>query len=339
MHQEHTARMDGDTAGRDHRPLLMTQTEELQRAASALLLPLRVAAWGVRPFQATVESTGSATVRMGRVRSSPHAVRRGAGVMSSTDPDLFKVTLHRRGTGLVSQNDRQRQVRSGDLLVLDTTRPYTLILPDECDVMVLGLRRELLGPHARILVQRSGTSVPTDSGIRALCAAVLSSAGDHLDALGSPRSASYMSDALTSMLISTLADAPPEHVEMPTTSLLDRIVAYTLANLHDSGLSPQGIADRHGISLRRLHQLFRGQERTFCAWVRYERLLRIRRALSDPVLCHRSTAAIAASWGIQDTAHLARALKAEFGCTVAELRRNVGQAHQVAAAERMGSAD
>ncbi|WP_334541266.1 helix-turn-helix domain-containing protein [Streptomyces sp. B21-079] len=60
---------------------------------------------------------------------------------------------------------------------------------------------------------------------------------------------------------------------------------------------------------------------TFAAWVRHERLLRIRRGLLEPAAADISTAVIAARWGIRDPKHLGRALKREFGTAVSDLRR------------------
>lgn len=299
----------------------MTRPEELQDAASGLLLPLRVTAPHHRPFWARVEAAGDGLVRAGLVRATPHTVRRGPHVMSSTDPDLFKVTLHRRGSALASQDGRQHRVAAGELLVLDTSRAYSLVLPEQCEVVVLGLPRDLLGPHARALAGRSGTSVPTDAGVRALCATVLSGVGDHLDALAAPRVGRSLADTLTTLLISSLADVPAERVELPGLSLLERIMHYALANLRDPELTGAAVARAHHISVRRLQQLFQGEERTFRAWLLHERLLRVHHDLGDPALRSVSTSAIAESWGIRDTAHLARRMRKEFGCTVTELRQ------------------
>ncbi|MEU0675576.1 hypothetical protein ABZ330_22300 [Streptomyces sp. NPDC006172] len=60
---------------------------------------------------------------------------------------------------------------------------------------------------------------------------------------------------------------------------------------------------------------------TFAAWVRHERLRRIRRDLLDPASGDVSTAAIAARRGVLDAKHLDRALKSEFAETVNDLRR------------------
>lgn len=234
---------------------------------------------------------------------------------------MFKVVLHRSGTAVASQEDRQRQVRTGDLLALDTRRPYALLLPDACDVVVLGVARGLLGPHAQTLARRSAETVPTDTGIAAVCAGLLGSLGDHITTVTGPRP-EYLLDAVTSLLISVLTAVPPEQIETPTATLTDRIVAYALSNLNDPELCVESVATRHGISPRRLHQLFHGRDRTFTEWIRHERLERIHRDLTDPSQLNHTITAIAGRWGVPDTSHLARAMKKKYGCTAAELRRS-----------------
>jgi AraC-like DNA-binding protein len=107
--------------------------------------------------------------------------------------------------------------------------------------------------------------------------------------------------------------------------LADRLLSYALASLHDPGLSAQSVAHRHGISVRYLHKLMRDRDIRFAAWVRRERMRRIRRDLLDPRLAHVTAAGIAARWGIQDPDHLGRSLRAEFGCGAAEIRACAGQ--------------
>ncbi|MCO5994379.1 helix-turn-helix domain-containing protein [Actinoallomurus rhizosphaericola] len=130
----------------------------------------------------------------------------------------------------------------------------------------------------------------------------------------------HLADALASLLVASFTDTGPRRVEMAA-DLTDRIIAYALANLNDPALSVDSVARRHGISSRYLHRLFQRRGTTFAAWVRRERLIRIRRDLQDPALVTRTAAAIAARWGIRDAGHLSRALKREFGRTAADIRR------------------
>lgn len=278
------------------------------RLTDTVPLPAQVA-----PKQAVKRQRDSPT------KPTPHVVSREARSITSTDPDLLKVTLHRRTPAIVRQGSQHRRVKTGDLVICDTARPYELTLPDICDVVVIGLPRSMLGTHADLISHRTAAPLASDAGTRGLITTFLSNLGDQASGLpGSP--GIHLGDALASLIIAAFTEITAERADVRT-ALADRILVYAQANLDNPTLSVESVARQHGISPRHLHQLFRQRDYTFAAWVRHERLRRIRRDLLDPRLVHRTTAAIASRWGIHDFRHLSRALKAEFGHTAAEIRR------------------
>jgi len=286
--------------------------------ASSILVPLRVTTSAAVGFRVRVDSARVGPVAVARIRGTPHQVSREARSITSTDGELLKVTLYRGGPAYVTQDDRRHRANPGDLVVFDTGRPYELSVPDVCDVVVIGLPRAMLGVNADLISRHVATPRPCDCGTRAVIAGFLSGLADHIDVLPG-MSGIHLADALASLIITAFAETPPERIEV-TTDLADRITAYTLANLGDPALSVESVARRHGISARYLHELFRRRGRTFAAWVRHERLTRIRRDLLDPAHATRTTAVIAARWGIHDPGHLSRALKKQFGQSAAEIR-------------------
>jgi AraC-like DNA-binding protein len=84
----------------------------------------------------------------------------------------------------------------------------------------------------------------------------------------------------------------------------------------------ESVARAHGVSVRYLHKALAPTGSTLSAWIRRQRLERVCRDLVDESLRARTASAIAARWGITDTDHLSRALKAEFGMTAGEIRRS-----------------
>lgn len=299
------------------------RVEELQETASSILVPLRVTTLGEDGFRANVQATRAGAVVLARIRSTPHEVARVTDSITSTDRELFKLTLHRHGRAAVTQDDRQHRTSPGDLVVFDATRPYRLTVLDPCHLVVIGLPRGMIGPYADRISQVTATPLASDTGLRAVIAGFLSGLGDRLDeppgAAGPP-----LADALVSLFIGAFAGTTAERADTAT-GLLDRIVAYCVANLGDPTLSVRSVARRHGISPRQPHQLFRHRERTFAAWLRHERLRRIHRELANPALAQVGSAVIARRWGIADPTHLSRTLKAEFGITASQLRADLGR--------------
>jgi AraC-like DNA-binding protein len=109
----------------------------------------------------------------------------------------------------------------------------------------------------------------------------------------------------------------------PTDAFLLRIHEYVDRHLEDAELTPPRIAAAHHVSVRRLHQLFRGQGITVAGWIRARRLDACRRDLADPTLDGRPVHAIAARWGFADESHFGRVFRAAYGIPPAAWRRGV----------------
>ena len=68
---------------------------QLQTAASTILAPLAVTAKGVDGFRADIDAVAVGRLSVARIRGSGHLVARTPRVITSTDPELLKITLHR----------------------------------------------------------------------------------------------------------------------------------------------------------------------------------------------------------------------------------------------------
>ncbi|WP_019883838.1 helix-turn-helix domain-containing protein [Streptomyces purpureus] len=102
--------------------------------------------------------------------------------------------------------------------------------------------------------------------------------------------------------------------------MLARVDAFIDRNLADPELTPAAIAAHHHISLRALHELFRGRERTVAATIRHRRLERCRADLTQPRLAHVPLHAIAMRHGFTSAAAFSRAFRASFAVTAQEVR-------------------
>ncbi|MGW7546771.1 AraC-like ligand-binding domain-containing protein [Streptomyces sp. NPDC054770] len=257
---------------------------ELQAAASSLLVPLTVTAPGDTPFWACVESAAAGPAVIARINGAAHTVSREVRSITSADPELVKVVLFGRGMAVAAQGERQQALGPGDLAVLDTTRPYALAVAEECAVLAVGLPRCLLGAHTGTVTRRTAQALPAGRGVRGVMRALLQGVGEHIDSDLPATSGAHLADALSALLIAMYADTTAERAEVPC-GMTERITAFARANLDDPGLSVVSVARTHGISPRHLHHLFqRAGGPSFSAWVRRERLHRVRRDLADPAL-------------------------------------------------------
>jgi AraC-like DNA-binding protein len=91
-------------------------------------------------------------------------------------------------------------------------------------------------------------------------------------------------------------------------------------HLADEDLSPAATARRLGVSVRWLHALFAGRERSYAGTVRRLRLELARRDLRDPARAHLRVIDVAADAGFGDVTSFHRAFRREFGQTPAQVR-------------------
>ncbi|MEU6389119.1 helix-turn-helix domain-containing protein [Streptomyces sp. NPDC046939] len=295
----------------------LTGTESFEAVASDLFAPLRVTDGGPQVFKAVVDHTVVGPVVVARIQATAATVTRDNRCITSSDVEWMHFNLHHHGSLTAIQDGRTTTVRPGELFACDNTRPYRLVGADSSDMTVLCVPRATLGRHADSIGRRTALPICAGGGVGRLLGHALSAIGEDCPRQGVART--YLADALTALLLAAFADTTPERASVAS-DLVDRIRAYVLAHLDDFRLCAERVAQQHHISVRHLHALFKGSDLTFAAWVRRERLLRIRRDLLDPASADISTAAIAARWGVHDTKHLARAMKREFGQTVSDLR-------------------
>lgn len=81
------------------------------------------------------------------------------------------------------------------------------------------------------------------------------------------------------------------------------------------------VAASHFISVRYLYRVFAMQNTTVVAWIRHRRLERCRKDLADPVFYAMPVSAVAARWGLLDSAHFSRLFRQTYGLPPAEYRR------------------
>jgi AraC-like DNA-binding protein len=284
--------------------------------------PVRVRPLADGTFRSSLRSAVAGDVRVSVVSGSPCVVTRDPDLIQYTDPAFLTVALHRAGRAGVVQDGRHCLLGPGDLVNYVTSRPYELTFWEPYEAVVVTVPLAALGSHADTLAGRTAVAVGTDCGPRAVVGALFEGLAAKVDGctLGdASRSKEYLADAIVSLVIAELVDVAPQGAG---DDLADRVLAHCLAHLSDPGLTVESVARAFGVSARFLHKVFAPTGSTLSAWIRRQRLERIRRDLADESLHRRTASAIASRWGMTDGGHLSRALKAEFGMTATEIRRS-----------------
>ncbi|MDT0608992.1 AraC-like ligand-binding domain-containing protein [Streptomyces lancefieldiae] len=280
----------------------------------------------------------------------PHlGVVRSAKVIRQSDPEVYQINYFLNGEGTLSTAGGEAAVRSGELVVMDSSRPYRGDVhhhPGPWSHVTMQCPRRML-PLPEKTVQRL-LAVPLSGrhGMGGTFARWLTDltarAAEHTPADGTTL-ASVTVDLLASLLARNLEAEAAMDPQARRRALLLRIRDFIQQNLADPRLSPETVAAAHDISTRHLYALFRDQGVSVAAWIRERRLECCRRALTDPSKLSLPIQAIAARWGFPDPAHFSRTFREAYGMPPRDYRhaavsRDPAQRRSTTARARSGTA-
>jgi AraC-like DNA-binding protein len=236
------------------------------------------------------------------------------------------LSLTLRGTQWIAHADREAVCHRRDLLVFDSSHPFTArtaVTGDEAEAVLVQVPRALLPFPSNTIDDLLARRMSGRRGICALTAKFLTEMVEHTGQyqLGDMfRLGAIVLDLVTSTLVHELGTEDPLEPHARRRLLRMRINAYIQQNLADPELSPTTIAAAHHISTSYLHKLFRDQALTITRLIRQYRLERCRRALANPQYASRPLHKIAASWGFTDKAHFSRIFRAAYGLPPSDYR-------------------
>ncbi|MFE2322823.1 helix-turn-helix domain-containing protein [Streptomyces sp. NPDC059385] len=290
---------------------------------SSDVMPIALNTRHAEDFEASLMSLDLGVAQLSSVTCSPVFSRRSSAHVRRGDPENLQLALITQGTFRISQRGNDSVVEGG-LVLTDTSRPSEGAFtggPVESLVMQIPRQALALGSDRvdRLLAQ--GFAADVGSG------AILADFFKSLVTRGpncSPEELRAMGvvtlDLTTAFLARLLGDPGQAPAEARAQEALQRVYRFIENNLGDLGLTPQMIADRHNMSLRRLHALFTDQPLTVAACIRQRRLERAHTDLASGDLRGRPVQAIAARWGFSSGTAFSRAFREAYGITPTEHR-------------------
>ena len=104
-------------------------------------------------------------------------------------------------------------------------------------------------------------------------------------------------------------------------TLWEDVRNFILENLGSDELKPASLADRFGLSVRSIHNLFAGKGMTLMRYIKEQRLEAAKVDLEDPYLREVSITDICYKWAFSDAAHFSHAFKKKYQVSPSEVRR------------------
>jgi len=257
-----------------------------------------------------------------RVVGGDHVYVRSERDVRHGDPETVQIGMPRGGGSILVQDGREAVLRPGDMVLYDSARPFTLVMEDRFNWQVFLMPKSKLRRSDAELRSLTGIRMAGGSGMAGVVYQFLSRLAADIEALEADVSADALGENAAD-LIATLIQSQfgvPWGVSDPEAVLREQVRGFLNRNQADANIKPADIAFAHGISVRRLHQLFEGSGNSVMGVLRHERLVGVRRDLADPRLLNRSIGQIACAHGLMNPTVFARIFRARYGITARSFR-------------------
>jgi AraC-like DNA-binding protein len=289
---------------------------------SDVFAPLETRPVNAGEFDAEVRCANFGRLRLANATSRAATVRRAKSAAAKLDAHRYFLHAQLKGKLLIRQDGHEALLEEGDLVLSDSTLPYTLTYDDDCSTLVLivdedELKRHLPTPEEMIGVKMSGTK-----GLSRTTSLMLRSVWEQAqegipDELGSRIADSLLDMFATSctqikgMVVADAAIVGTRRIQ---------IKRYIEANLRDPDLSVRSVAAAFGISPRYLHILFAQENETVSSYILRRRLEECGRQLADMLWRRRTITEIAFGWGFNNATHFARVFRNHYGTSPRDYR-------------------
>jgi AraC-like DNA-binding protein len=264
------------------------------------------------------------------VRSSPTVFDRGGRVIARSGLDQIDVITYLAGGCRLTVEGRETEVNTGDILLLDMTRPCRLLTSSYHHLSILLPRADIESflPDAEML---HGLVLPHGTPLNTLLMS-------HMRTLYSEAPSFRNGDGdaavrATAGLVAACADRSGTggaSAPFVKTSLAARRVRLLIqANLSDPHLGPEFLVKHGGVSRSTLYRLFEpmGGVRRY---IRQRRLNRAFRLLSNPAQRGERIGSIASRCGFENDAVFSRAMRQAYRMSPSEVRAAASDDTQLA---------
>ena len=235
-------------------------------------------------------------------------------VIRRDDMEYYYVVAQLTGGSTIIQNDRVVNAAAGELVLLDSTRPVTLVGVEQAQWLGLQLPRQNLVSHLGFEPQGG-----TCGRGQAQAAHILSQLA--LDRVGNVEPAVASADDYMRLVIYDLLGAlfaPPAPLgSRHNDKLFMRVCGIIKDRFADPDISPREVAAEAGISLRYLQKLFTVRGSTCSHYICSARLDHAARLIERRALMKtgQPLSDIAYACGFRDYTHFARGFSRRFGTT------------------------
>jgi AraC-like DNA-binding protein len=273
-------------------------------------------------FRGALRARSLAGLDVVELQCEGHRVLRRGEDIARAESDTYYLYSQIGEAAWFLQEGRHVLAVRGDIVLADPNLPFSTGASGDFDFRIWRLPRRALDGYlahrGRLPMIHLRRGTPECALMTGYLSALAGDSG-RID----PRIAAPVADYLVRLVAITAGIAPEMHDagrEALRDAVLRRVKDYAAEHLTDATLSPRCVADRLGMSVRKLHMLFEPTGESFCGWLLRRRLSEARLLLANPSISIRSIVEVAMLVGFNDLSTFHRAFRAEAGVTPGEFR-------------------
>jgi AraC-like DNA-binding protein len=287
------------------------------------LRPERV---GDGPFVGEVRARHVGELVLTSISSAGQRVfRRHADIARTPQPmqSIYFLCVQEKGLGSIRQGADEIAIAGGDLFILDPLREFEIGCERPFRQLCVKLPRALIESRVSRTDLLGGTRIPCGQPLARVLVAYLQHGFDIAERL-TPESATMITEHAVDLLAQALSDlrvTAPSWKDNCREALFARACRLIRLDCVDPDLCPDVIANRLGVSTRRLQRVFALRGETVMRRLFQERVQRAAKLLAAQDARNRSITEIAFACGFNDSSHFGRVFAKQAGMTPTEWRR------------------
>ena len=251
-------------------------------------------------------------VRIAKLTASRHRVVRTPNYARRDNDGFLKVALQIKGTSSFEEGGRTVVLSPEEWSIYDTTRPYTVIVPQGTETLIALVPRDSVATPRLRLDNLMVRKFPGRTGMGRLAYQFMISAFDEIPII-TPQAEWEIAGAIGHLIRLTMLDASEIRSDVSLREVWrDRIKAHISAHLCDPEVSIDQIAGAMNCTKRYVHKVFQCEGASVSESILRMRLARCQEDLCNPARSRNSITDIAYSWGFNNPAHFSKTFKDEF---------------------------
>ena len=267
-------------------------------------------------FHGEIDTSYAGSLKLSTVTTRNVNLFRTRQEIRSGNDAWFYTVFQLAGQANIEQDDRQVRLETGDMTLIDASRPCSILWQQTSRQVSLLLPRQLLESQLR----GSGISVATRLD-KSLPMVQLSQRLLH-ESMSSPQLSASESEAALDAMVCLLRPMLHQQEVAPSRreKQFQKIMVLIDDAIQEEHLRPEWLADETGMSVRSLYRLFADKGLVVAQYIKNRRLDLCAKALQSAP-DDEKLAGIGYRWGFSDHSHFSTAFKQRFGISPGEYRK------------------